>query len=79
MVEHPNLVKLSGYCADDDERGMQRLLIYEYMPNGSVEDHLSSRSRTILPWAMRLRIARDAARGLNYLHEEMDFQVASCP
>ncbi|XP_057534008.1 serine/threonine-protein kinase PCRK1-like [Amaranthus tricolor] len=75
VVEHPNLVKLSGYCADDDERGMQRLLIYEYMPNGSVEDHLSSRSRTILPWAMRLRIARDAARGLNYLHEEMDFQI----
>lgn len=75
VVEHPNLVKLLGYCADDDERGIQRLLIYEYMPNGSVEDHLSSRSRTILPWAMRLRIARDAARGLTYLHEEMDFQI----
>ncbi|KAL9236051.1 hypothetical protein vseg_010760 [Gypsophila vaccaria] len=75
VVEHPNLVKLLGYCADDDERGIQRLLIYEYMPNGSVEDHLSSKSRTILPWAMRLRIARDAARGLAYLHEEMDFQI----
>ncbi|XP_021730757.1 probable serine/threonine-protein kinase PBL19 [Chenopodium quinoa] len=75
VVEHPNLVKLLGYCADDDERGIQRLLIYEYMPNGSVEDHLSSRSRTLLPWAMRLRIARDAARGLTYLHEEMDFQI----
>lgn len=75
VVEHPHLVKLLGYCADDDERGIQRLLVYEYMPNGSVEDHLSSRSRTMLPWLMRIRIARDAARGLAYLHEEMDFQI----
>ncbi|GAB2226966.1 hypothetical protein Droror1_Dr00008765 [Drosera rotundifolia] len=75
VVEHPNLVKLLGYCADDDERGIQRLLVYEYMPNGSVEDHLSARLQTIIPWAMRLRIAQDAARGLTYLHEEMDFQI----
>lgn len=75
MVEHPNLVKLVGYCAEDDERGIQRLLIYEYMPNGSVESQLSSRSQTPLSWAMRLKIAQDAACGLAYLHEKMDFQV----
>ncbi|KAG5553652.1 hypothetical protein RHGRI_011522 [Rhododendron griersonianum] len=75
VVEHPNLVKLVGYCAEDDERGIQRLLVYEYMPNGSVEDHLSSRSESPLPWAMRLKIAQDAARGLTYLHEGMDFQI----
>ncbi|KAL7136671.1 hypothetical protein ABFS83_10G045500 [Erythranthe nasuta] len=75
VVKHPNLVNLVGYCAEDDERGIQRLLIYEYMPNGSVEDHLSSKSTTPLSWAMRLRIALDAARGLAYLHEEMDFQI----
>ncbi|KAG5072626.1 hypothetical protein AAZX31_03G163400 [Glycine max] len=75
IVEHPNLVKLVGYCADDDERGIQRLLIYEYMPNRSVEHHLSHRSETPLPWTRRLKIARDAARGLTYLHEEMDFQI----
>lgn len=75
IVEHPNLVKLIGYCAEDDERGIQRLLVYEYMPNGSVEDHLSIRSLTPLSWDARLRIALDAARGLAYLHEEMDFQV----
>ncbi|KAH6797681.1 Protein kinase superfamily protein [Perilla frutescens var. hirtella] len=74
VVDHPNLVKLIGYCAEDDERGIQRLLIYEYMPNGSVEDHLS-RSAESLPWAMRLKVALDAARGLAYLHEEMDFQI----
>ncbi|KAA8518737.1 hypothetical protein F0562_016489 [Nyssa sinensis] len=75
VVEHPNLVKLLGYCAEDDERGIQRLLIYEYMPNRSVEDHLSTRSETPLSWAMRLKIAQDSARGLAYLHEEMDFQI----
>ncbi|KAL3642593.1 Serine/threonine-protein kinase pcrk1 [Castilleja foliolosa] len=75
VVEHPNLVKLIGYCAEDDERGIQRLLIYEYMPNGSVEDHLSVKSLTPLSWPMRLKIALDAARGLAYLHDEMDFQI----
>ncbi|CAN6461504.1 unnamed protein product [Victoria cruziana] len=75
VVDHPNLVKLVGYCAEDDERGIQRLLVYEFMPNGSVEDHLSLRSPKVLPWSTRLRIALGAARGLTYLHEEMDFQI----
>ncbi|XP_010477459.1 PREDICTED: probable receptor-like protein kinase At5g15080 [Camelina sativa] len=75
IVEHTNLVKLLGYCAEDDERGIQRLLVYEYMPNRSVEFHLSPRSLTVLTWDLRLRIAQDAARGLTYLHEEMDFQI----
>ncbi|KAG6503497.1 hypothetical protein ZIOFF_035812 [Zingiber officinale] len=73
-VDHPNLVKLIGYCAEDDERGMQRLLVYEYLQNRSVEHHLSTQSKTTLSWYMRLRIAIDSARGLAYLHEGMDFQ-----
>ncbi|KVH99985.1 Protein kinase, ATP binding site-containing protein [Cynara cardunculus var. scolymus] len=60
---------------EDDERGIQRLLVYEYMPNRSVEDHLSTRSEAPLSWTMRLKVAQDAARGLAYLHEEMDFQI----
>ncbi|KAK7245112.1 hypothetical protein RIF29_39946 [Crotalaria pallida] len=75
IVEHPNLVNLVGYCAEDDERGIQRLLIYEYMPNRSVEHHLSHRAEAPLSWNRRLKIAQDAARGLTYLHEEMDFQI----
>ncbi|KAL1813215.1 hypothetical protein DCAR_0625515 [Daucus carota subsp. sativus] len=75
VVEHPNLVKLVGYCAEDDERGIQRLLIYEFMPNGSVHDHLSTRSQNPLSWDMRMKVAQDTARGLAYLHEDMDFQI----
>ncbi|KAI3876781.1 hypothetical protein MKX03_037448 [Papaver bracteatum] len=75
VVKHPNLVKLVGYCAEDDERGMQRLLVYELMRNKSLEDHLLARVPSPLSWKMRLQIAHDAACGLAYLHEEMDFQV----
>ncbi|BFG22418.1 hypothetical protein CerSpe_086920 [Prunus speciosa] len=75
VVEHANLVKLLGYCAEDDERGIQRLLVYEYMPNRSVQDHLSSRFQIALPWGTRMKIAQDAARGLAYLHEGMEFQI----
>ena len=75
IVEHPNLVKLVGYCAEDDERGIQRLLVYEFMPNRSVQDHLSNKFQKVLPWATRVKIAQDAAQGLAYLHEGMDFQV----
>ncbi|KAI3423652.1 Protein kinase domain-containing protein [Psidium guajava] len=75
VVKHPNLVKLVGYCAEDDERGIQRLLVYELMRNKSLEDHLLARVPSPLSWKVRLKIARDAARGLAYLHEEMDFQL----
>ncbi|GMI84081.1 PBS1-Like 37 [Hibiscus trionum] len=76
VVKHPNLVRLVGYCAEDDERGIQRLLVYELMRNKSLEDRLLVRTTPLpLPWTTRLSIAQDAARGLAYLHEEMDFQL----
>lgn len=76
VVKHPNLVKLVGYSAEDDERGIQRLLVYELMRNKSLEDHLLAKVLPVpLPWMTRLKIAQDAARGLAYLHEEMDFQL----
>jgi hypothetical protein len=40
VVEHRNLVKLIGYCASETERGPQRLLVYEFMPNKTLDDHL---------------------------------------
>ncbi|KAJ9543653.1 hypothetical protein OSB04_023360 [Centaurea solstitialis] len=75
VVNHPNLVKLVGYCAEDDERGIQRLLVYELMRNKSLEHHLLGRGESPLSWMVRLQIAQGAARGLAYLHEEMDFQL----
>ncbi|XP_037405069.1 serine/threonine-protein kinase PCRK1-like isoform X1 [Triticum dicoccoides] len=75
VVGHPNLMKLIGYCAEDDERGIQLLLVYEFMPHGSLADHLSTRSPKPASWAMRLRVALDTARGLKYLHEDSEFKI----
>ncbi|GLJ45769.1 hypothetical protein SUGI_0963210 [Cryptomeria japonica] len=63
QLHHPNLVKLIGYCIEDD----QRLLVYEYMPRGSLENHLFRRALP-LPWSTRMKIALAAAKGLAYLH-----------
>lgn len=75
VVDHPNLVKLLGYCSVDGERGIQRLLVYEYMPNKSLEDHLFNRASPTLPWKTRLEIILGAAQGLAYLHEGLEIQV----
>ncbi|KAL6289748.1 hypothetical protein ACE6H2_007258 [Prunus campanulata] len=75
VVEHPNLVKLIGYCAVDGERGIQRLLVYEYMPNRSLEDHLFNKAYPAIPWETRLQITLGAAEGLVYLHEGLEIQV----
>ncbi|KAF3784223.1 putative receptor-like protein kinase, partial [Nymphaea thermarum] len=65
QFSHPNLVKLIGYCCEDDHR----VLIYEYMARGSVENSLFSRFLVPLSWAARMKIALGAARGLAFLHE----------
>ncbi|KAJ1386578.1 Serine-threonine/tyrosine-protein kinase, catalytic domain [Sesbania bispinosa] len=75
IVNHPNLVKLLGYCSVDSERGIQRLLVYEFMSNRSLEDHLFSRSLPPLPWKTRLQIMLGAAQGLQYLHDGLEVQV----
>ncbi|OMO91402.1 hypothetical protein COLO4_18398 [Corchorus olitorius] len=69
MADHPNLVKLIGFCAEDD----QRLLVYEYMPLGSLENHLHDLPPGAQPldWNTRMKIAAGAARGLEYLHDKM--------
>ncbi|XP_056689485.1 probable serine/threonine-protein kinase PBL23 isoform X2 [Spinacia oleracea] len=67
LVDHPNLVNLIGYCADGD----QRILVYEYMAFGSLEDHLLDLPPNTEPlsWHTRMKIAEGAAKGLEYLHE----------
>ncbi|KAJ6810882.1 serine/threonine-protein kinase PBS1-like isoform X1 [Iris pallida] len=68
LVHHPNLVNLIGYCSDGD----QRLLVYEFMPLGSLEDHLHDLPPDMEPlgWNTRMKIAAGAAKGLEYLHHE---------
>ncbi|PWA47714.1 hypothetical protein CTI12_AA497850 [Artemisia annua] len=68
LLHHPNLVSLIGYCADGD----QRLLVYEYMSAGSLEDHIFDLppDKAPLAWLTRMKIALDAAKGLEYLHEK---------
>ncbi|XP_051127625.1 probable serine/threonine-protein kinase PBL7 [Andrographis paniculata] len=68
LLHHSNLVNLIGYCAD----GNQRLLVYEYMPLGSLEDHLHDLplDKEPLDWNTRMKIAAGAAKGLEYLHDK---------
>jgi serine/threonine protein kinase len=63
---HPNLVKLIGYCLEDE----QRLLVYEFMPRGSLENHLFRRDSRVqpLPWSIRMKVCLNAAKGLAFLH-----------
>ncbi|KAG0569690.1 hypothetical protein KC19_6G108200 [Ceratodon purpureus] len=76
LVDCAFLVKLIGYCAtDDDERGLQRLLVYEFMPNKGLDDHLFRQGPNCLSWASRVKIVLGAARGLAYLHEELEIQI----
>ncbi|VAI93963.1 unnamed protein product [Triticum turgidum subsp. durum] len=65
-ISHPNLVKLLGYCMEDNEL----LLVYEFMAKGSLENHLFRRGAIYepLPWSLRLKILIGAARGLAFLH-----------
>ncbi|KAI4296236.1 hypothetical protein L6164_036210 [Bauhinia variegata] len=77
-LKHRNLVPLRGCCVVDeeehfDERGGQRYLVYEYMPNGNLEDHLfrsmdSLNPKIPLTWPQRKSIILDVAKGLAYLH-----------
>ncbi|KAH9709780.1 serine/threonine-protein kinase PBS1 [Citrus sinensis] len=68
LLHHSNLVNLIGYCADGD----QRLLVYEFMPLGSLEDHLHDLppDKEALDWNTRMKIAAGAAKGLEYLHDK---------
>ncbi|XP_062200773.1 probable serine/threonine-protein kinase PBL3 [Phragmites australis] len=65
QLQHQNLVKLIGYCSD----GNNRLLVYEYMPKGSLENHLFRRGADPLPWGIRLKVSIGAAKGLSFLHD----------
>ncbi|XP_073156535.1 inactive protein kinase SELMODRAFT_444075-like [Henckelia pumila] len=65
-AQHRNVVMLIGFCIEDG----RRLLVYEYICNGSLDSYLYGRHPDTLPWSARQKIAVGGARGLRYLHEE---------
>ncbi|XP_058746812.1 lysM domain receptor-like kinase 3 [Vicia villosa] len=63
-VHHWNLVHLIGYCVEGF-----LFLVYEYMDNGNLSQHLHNSEREPIPWSTRMQIALDVARGLEYIHD----------
>ncbi|KAK3406948.1 hypothetical protein EUGRSUZ_K03076 [Eucalyptus grandis] len=64
-LRHRNIVTLLGYC----RRKGELLLVYDYMPNGSLEKYLYNQPKVTLNWNQRFRVIKGAAHGLSYLHE----------
>ncbi|XP_022751380.1 proline-rich receptor-like protein kinase PERK4 [Durio zibethinus] len=65
-VHHRHLVSLVGYCI----AGGQRMLVYEFVPNNTLEHHLHGKNLPVMDFSTRLRIALGSAKGLAYLHED---------
>ncbi|XP_021319170.1 G-type lectin S-receptor-like serine/threonine-protein kinase LECRK4 [Sorghum bicolor] len=72
QTHHKNLVKLLGFCSE----GKERLLVYEFMSNGSLNRFVFGDVN--LQWNLRVQLARGVARGLLYLHEECSTQIIHC-
>ncbi|XP_058068068.1 cold-responsive protein kinase 1-like [Magnolia sinica] len=70
-IQHKNLVRLIGCCSD----GSQRLLVYEYMKNGSLDAIVYGKSTQFLNWKSRFQIILGIARGLQYLHEDSHLRI----
>ncbi|KAJ0589114.1 putative protein kinase RLK-Pelle-LRR-I-1 family [Helianthus annuus] len=72
-IRHENLVSLEGYCNESKHQ----ILVYEYLPGGSLTENLygANSKRVTLSWARRLKIAIDAAKGLDYLHNRSEPRV----
>ncbi|KAF5764523.1 putative protein kinase RLK-Pelle-SD-2b family [Helianthus annuus] len=75
IIQHVNLVRLCGFCA----QGKNRLLVYDYMPNGSLNSHLfNEKEDNPLTWNARYQIALGIARGLVYLHDKCRDCIIHC-
>ena len=66
QLRHPNIVSLTGFCNDEYEK----IVVYEYMSNGSLNRHLRGEDTEALPWKKRVEICIGAASGLHYLHTD---------
>ncbi|GAV81475.1 Pkinase domain-containing protein/B_lectin domain-containing protein/PAN_2 domain-containing protein [Cephalotus follicularis] len=75
-IHHVHLVKLKGFCAE----GIHRLLVYEYLANGSLDKWIfkNNEESLFLDWNTRFNIALGTAKGLAYLHEECEVKIVHC-
>ncbi|XP_057475010.1 G-type lectin S-receptor-like serine/threonine-protein kinase At2g19130 [Actinidia eriantha] len=74
-IQHVNLVRLRGFCSE----GNKKLLVYDYMQNGSLDSHLfQEKDGKVLDWKIRYQIALGTARGLAYLHEKCRDCIIHC-
>ncbi|GLT87004.1 hypothetical protein SLE2022_051090 [Rubroshorea leprosula] len=74
-IQHVNLVRLRGFCSE----GTRKLLVYDYMPNGSLDTHLfHEKDSRVLDWERRYKIGLGTARGLVYLHEKCRDCIIHC-
>ncbi|OMO94113.1 hypothetical protein CCACVL1_06162 [Corchorus capsularis] len=74
-INHVNLIRLRGFCSE----GSRKLLVYDYMPNGSLDKHLfNAKGSGKLDWKTRYQIALGAARGLAYLHDKCRDSIIHC-
>ncbi|KAJ0966695.1 hypothetical protein J5N97_023612 [Dioscorea zingiberensis] len=69
-LNHENIAKLLGYCKDDDP--FTRMLVFEYASNGTLYEYLHYGEECQLSWFRRMKIVIGIARGLRYLHTELD-------
>ncbi|KAK3184271.1 hypothetical protein Dsin_031557 [Dipteronia sinensis] len=74
-IQHVNLIRLRGFCSE----GNQKLLVYDYMPNSSLDAYLFlGKDSKVLDWKTRYKIALGTARGLAYLHEKCIDCIIHC-
>ncbi|TYH97221.1 hypothetical protein ES332_A12G229600v1 [Gossypium tomentosum] len=67
-LQHKNLVQMRGWC----RKGNELMLVYDYMPNGSLNRRIFDKPEKLLGWKQRLLVLADVAEGLNYLHHGWD-------
>ncbi|KAJ4973453.1 hypothetical protein NE237_006627 [Protea cynaroides] len=70
-LQHKNLVQMRGWC----RKGNELMLVYDYMPNGSLNRWIFDKPKKVMGWEERRRVLGDVAEGLKYLHHEWDQMV----